>query len=161
MAALIRKYEQNDILEMCEIWNSIVDEGISFPQEHPLTEKTAQDFFGGQTFCAVAVDDGQIVGLYILHPNNVGRCGHISNASYAVKSGQRGKKIGEGLVLHSLDAARAAGFKILQFNAVVSTNYAAIYLYEKLGFIKLGTIKNGFRMKNGEYADINPLYITL
>ena len=99
--------------------------------------------------------------MYILHPNNVGRCGHISNASYAVGSNARGRGIGKALVIDSLKKAKDFGFGILQFNAVVSTNLAARRLYEKLGFVQLGTIPRGFLMKNGEYEDICPYYFDL
>ena len=99
-----------------------------------------------------------MLGLYILHPNNVGRCGHIANASYAVSSEARGKGIGRALVEDSLAQGRAAGFRVLQFNAVVATNVGARHLYEKLGFTQLGTIPDGFRMPDGTYADICPYY---
>ena len=101
---------------------------------------------------------GQIVGLYILHPNNVGRCGHICNASYAVNSACRGQHIGEKLVLDCLDNAKRLGFGVLQFNAVVETNIHARHLYERLGFVQLGTIPKGFRMKDGHYENICPYY---
>ncbi len=65
------------------------------------------------------------------------------------------------LVKDCLVQAKLHGFKILQFNAVVKTNTAARKLYEKLGFIQLGTIKQGFLMKGGSYEDICPYYITL
>ena len=42
-----------------------------------LDEESGKVFFAEQTYCAVADDNGKVVGLYILHPNNVGRCGHI------------------------------------------------------------------------------------
>ena len=60
----------------------------------------------------MAEDDGRIVGLYILHPNNVGRCGHICNASYAVKSKCRGQHIGEKLVSDCLLKAKDIGFRM-------------------------------------------------
>lgn len=157
----IREFRREDIPSMMNIWNGVVDEGTAFPQIELLTEQTAQDFFGVQTFAGVAVCDGQITGLYILHPNNVGRCGHISNASYAVKPVFRGKKIGGALVLHSMETAKAHGFRILQFNAVVAENKAALDLYAKLGFVQLGRIPGGFRLPTGEYTDIIPHYIKL
>lgn len=107
----------------------------------------------------MADDNGKILGLYILHPNNVGRCSHISNASFAVSSSARGKHIGEKLVLDCIKNARRLGFGILQFNAVVETNFAARRLYERLGFKQLGTIPNGFRMKDGHFENICPYYI--
>ena len=40
----------------------------------------------------------EIVGLYILHPNNIGRCGHICNANYTVKDTVRGQGVGKAIV---------------------------------------------------------------
>lgn len=156
----IRAYEEKDLPEMIKIWNEIVEEGIAFPQEELLTENSGQQFFAEQTYSAVAVDieSGIIYGLYILHPNNVGRCGHICNASYAVSSDSRGLHIGEKLVKDCLVQGKKHGFGILQFNAVVATNIHARHLYERLGFIQLGTIPEGFRMKDGHYEDICPYY---
>lgn len=143
---------------MINIWNEVVEDGIAFPQEEPLNEKSGAEFFKSQTYTGVADDGGKIVGLYILHPNNVGRCGHICNASYAVSSECRGRHIGEKLVLDCLEKAKAFSFSILQFNAVVESNVRARRLYERLGFKQLGTIPHGFRMKDGSFESICPYY---
>lgn len=160
---ILRKYEDKDIEQMIEIWNEVVEEGIAFPQEDCLNLDTGKAFFASQSYCAVAVEEetANVLGLYILHPNNIGRCAHISNASYAVLSASRGKHIGEKLVLDCIKQAKNIGFKVLQFNAVVATNLHARHLYERIGFKQLGTIPNGFRLKNGAYEDICPYYIEL
>ena len=157
----IRKYNENDIPQMNDIWNEVVEDGIAFPQEELLNGATGKALFSSQSFCGVAEEDGKIFGLYILHPNNVGRCGHICNASYAVSSSHRGKHIGEMLVTHCIETAKSLGFGILQFNAVVESNVHARHLYERLGFIQLGTIPKGFRMKDGHFENICPYYIEL
>ncbi len=154
----IREFKKEDISKMIYIWNEVVEEGIAFPQEDLLDEQSGLEFFAGQSFTGVAVEDGEIVGLYILHPNNVGRCGHICNASYAVNSSCRGKHIGEALVRDCLIKAKELGFRVLQFNAVVESNVHARHLYERLGFKQLGTIPGGFRMKDGHYENICPYY---
>ena len=77
--------------------------GGCVPQTDELDEDQAADFFSAQTRTAVADDDGRVVGLYILHPNNVGRCAHTANASYAVDSSVRGKGLGRALVQDALD----------------------------------------------------------
>ena len=154
----IREFKKEDISRMIYIWNEVVEEGIAFPQEDLLDEQSGLEFFAGQSFTGVAVEDGEIVGLYILHPNNVGRCGHICNASYAVNSSCRGKHIGEALVKDCLIKAKELGFRVLQFNAVVESNVHARHLYERLGFKQLGTIPGGFRMKDGHYENICPYY---
>ena len=157
---IIRKFEKKDLKEMTQIWNEVVLDGIAFPQIETLDEKSAEVFFSSQTVTCVAEDEEteEITGLYILHPNNVGRCGHISNASYAVKKSVRGRHIGEQLVSDSLKRAKENGFGILQFNAVVRTNASARHLYEKLGFVPLGVIPKGFLKKDGNYEDIVPYY---
>lgn len=161
MEIIIRKYEDSDIPAMVKIWNRVVEDASAFPQTEELSEEEARGFFSSQTFTAVAIGDNQVLGLYILHPNNIGRCGHIANASYAVDSNYRGYHIGEKLVRHSLDMGAAFGFSLLQFNAVVSTNLNAIKLYEKIGFHKVGIIPKGFLLGNGNYTDIIVYYIEL
>lgn len=160
-AVIVRGYAPEDIPEMVEIWNQVVEEGAAFPQEEPLTQASGTEFFAQQSWCGVAQLGERVVGMYILHPNNVGRCGHICNASYAVSRDYRDAHVGRTLVLDCMERGRALGFRILQFNAVVATNAPARHLYESLGFRPLGTIPGGFRMKNGEYEDIFPYYITL
>ena len=157
----IRQYQIKDSPEMIAVWNEVVEDGIAFPQEENLTEETGKAFFASQSYTGVAEDDGKIVGLYILHPNNIGRCGHICNASYAVSSTCRGQHIGEKLVLDCLKVAKDLGFRVLQFNAVVESNIHARHLYERLGFVQLGTIPGGFRMKDGHYENICPYYHVL
>lgn len=157
----IRRYQEADLPEMTAIWNEVVEDGIAFPQEECLTEEAGRAFFASQSHTGVAEENSRIVGLYILHPNNVGRCGHICNASYAVSSSCRGRHIGEKLVLDCMEAAKELGFRVLQFNAVVETNIHARHLYERLGFVQLGTIPGGFRMKDGHYENICPYYHVL
>ena len=163
MQAGIREYRESDNAQAIAIWNSVVEEGIAFPQEELLTPETGAAFFAEQSFTGVAchAESGEMLGLYILHPNNIGRCGHICNASYAVRRDMRGKHIGEALVRHCMAQGKAMGFGILQFNAVVSTNAAALRLYARLGFTQMGVIPGGFRMKNGNFADISPHYRVL
>ena len=163
MNITVRAYTEQDLPEMITIWNEVVAEGIAFPQEELLTEETGARFFAAQTYSAVAVDTetNRIYGLYILHPNNIGRCGHICNASYAVSAKCRGQHIGEKLVLDCMAQAKKRGFMILQFNAVVESNIHARHLYERIGFRQLGVIPKGFRMKDGHYENICPYYIEL
>ena len=73
----IRKYKSGDLPEMIAVWNEVVEGGVAFPQEETLDSVSGEKFFAAQTYCGVAEVDGKVLGLYILHPNNIGRCGHI------------------------------------------------------------------------------------
>ena len=163
MRIRVREYTKEDVEEAVKIWNQVVEDGVAFPQEENLTKESGDAFFKEQTYTGVAEngETGEIVGLYILHPNNVGRWGHICNASYAVRKDVRGAHIGEKLVLDCIKMAKEKGFRVLQFNAVVASNVHALHLYERIGFTKLGVIPGGFRMPDGHYEDIIPHYYVL
>lgn len=157
----MKEFEESQLPEMVEIWNDIIEEGVSFPGDQVLSEAEALEMFREQTSTVCAVLDGKVVGVYILHPNNFGRCSHIANASYAVRRDCRGEGIGRKMVTHCLENAKAKGFRGLQFNAVVATNQAAIHLYESLSFEKIGKIKSGYRLKDGSYEDIYVFFYDL
>ena len=102
MELQIRPYTADDIKAMVRIWNEVVEAGDAFPQVTPLTEQNADEFFSAQTVTMVADVNGIIFGMYILHPNGIGRCAHIANASFAVASASRGLGLGRGQNHHAL-----------------------------------------------------------
>lgn len=157
----VRPATPDDLGAMTAIWNEVVRDGVAFPQTDELDTCEGRCFFDAQTHCGVAVEEDEVAGLYILHPNNIGRCGHIANASYAVRSSARNRGVGRLLVLDSVAKAKEYGFQIMQFNAVVATNTRARHLYESLGFKQLGTIPAGFRLDDGSFVDICPYYLEL
>ena len=137
MSILVRKYCAEDIAQMCEIWNEVVDDGIAFPQDEALDANSGAKFFEAQTFCGIAEENGVILGMYIFHPNNVGRCGHISNASYAVGSNARGRGIGKRLMNKAKEVAAAQKRRaVILETQSCNTNAVGFYLHE--GFVLIG-----------------------
>jgi ribosomal protein S18 acetylase RimI-like enzyme len=160
MDIVIKKYTEEDAPEAVRIWNQVVEDGVAFPQTETLNLVSGNAFFTSQ-YTAMAFADGKAVGLYILHPNNIGRVGHIANGSFAVDRDVRGLHIGEKLVNDCLREAKEEGYRILQFNAVVASNTHAFHLYQRLGFVDLGIIPGGFLNKDNVYEDIHVMYRTL
>lgn len=158
MTITIEQYSSGYRDAAMTVWNQVVSDAVAFPQTDLLTEDDADSFFRSQSFTGIAVDGDTVVGLYILHPNNIGRCGHIANCSYAVARDARGRHIGEMLVNHSILMAKEKNFRLIQFNAVVASNVHAIHLYERCGFRRIGTVPEGFRMDDGSYSDIILFY---
>ena len=158
----IRGCGPEDLDAVRAIWNEVIEEGCFFAEEDPLSEQEAARLFAGQTRTAVAeAADGTIVGAYILHPNFPGRLSGVANASFAVRKSCRGRRIGEKLVLDCIEQARRAGFRILQFNAVLENNLRARRLYERLGFRQIGTVPKAFLTKSGNRENICPYYYEL
>jgi GNAT superfamily N-acetyltransferase len=56
----------------------------------------------------------------------------------------RGRGVGRLLGQTALDWARSAGFRAMQFNAVVETNTTAVALWRSLGFDIVGTVPEAF-----------------
>lgn len=138
-------YEEKYLKDAAAICNEVVEEQNSFPQNVPFTETEADEFFKSQTRTACLFDGDKMIGIYILYPNNAGNCGHIANCSYGLTKSARGNGLGRLLVEDSITEGQKAGFRVIQFNAVVSTNYAAIKLYQRLGFKILATVPGGYK----------------
>ncbi|AQR61973.1 GNAT family N-acetyltransferase [Brevundimonas sp. LM2] len=92
----------------------------------------------------VAVDGEQVLGTAKITPNQMGPGAHVANASCMVDADARGRGLGRLLGQTVLDRARDAGFRAMQFNAVVETNVAAVTLWASLGFDILATVPEAF-----------------
>lgn len=103
-------------------------------------------------------ENNEILGSYYIKPNGVGPSSHICNCGYMVSAESRGRGIARKLCEHSQQVARDSGFKAMQFNAVVSTNEAAIALWKKLGFSIIGTIPEAYLHKQLGYVDSYIMY---
>lgn len=98
-------YRKADILEMMDIWNDILEDGVAFPGTELYDLERFEAMLGEQTAATCLAVDGRLAGYYILHPNNIGHCGHVANASYAMKKEFRGRGLGKHLVSRSLEEA--------------------------------------------------------
>ena len=161
LARIEKKYEADCL----SIFNEIVDEGLSFPMDTPFTYEDFRKKFPPHEIVWCAVDENErVMGFFHIHPNNVGRCSHIANCGFGVAIESRGKGIGRMLVAKSIEVAREEGYHGMQFNTVVSTNEAAIALYQSFGFEIIATIPGGFRqgsLETPRFVDMYIMYLKL
>lgn len=101
----------------------------------------------------VAERDGAVLGTYFLMANQHGNGAHVANCGYITAPAGRGQGIARAMCEHSLERARQRGFRAMQFNHVVSTNTAAVGLWQKLGFAIVGTLPGAFRHPTHGYVD--------
>jgi ribosomal protein S18 acetylase RimI-like enzyme len=102
-----------------------------------------------------------ILGTYILRPNQSGGGSHVANAGFMVSASARGQGLGRAMAEHCLSEARRLGFRAMQFNYVISTNTAAIHLWQNLGFEIVGTLPDAFRHPEKGYVDVYVMYRSL
>jgi len=106
---------------------------------------------GNQVF--VAEEDGIICGSYFLRANQKGGGAHVSNCGYATASWAVGRGVARRMCEHSIEQARAMGFKAMQFNFVISSNEAAVHLWQKCGFVILARLPEAFQHPRLGFVD--------
>ena len=93
----------------------------------------------------VAADgDGRVLGTAKMGPNHMGPGSHVATASFMVAADARGRGVGRALGEAVIARARAAGYRAMQFNAVVEANRSAVRLWRALGFEIIGTAPEAF-----------------
>lgn len=92
----------------------------------------------------VAEQDGAVLGTYVLRPNQAGGGRHVANCAYMTSAHAMGRGVARRMCEHSLDHARALGYKAMQFNFVVGTNERAVRLWQSLGFEIVGRLPGAF-----------------
>ena len=144
---IIREATDEDWLRIWPFFARIVDAGETYAYPPDLTVATGRAWWmeqpPGQTLVAVD-EDGTVLGSAKLGPNRPGRGAHVATASFMVDPEHGGRGVGRALGLHVLDLARAAGYRSMQFNAVVETNASAVALWRSLGFEILATVPEAF-----------------
>lgn len=147
-------FHQEDESPLYDIFREVVDSGTEFPYESSSVQEFYRQFFapGSQVYVCRSLN-GEVVGGFYLKANFSGRCNHIANAAYMIKSSHRGQGIGSLLVQASLLIAKNWGFQAMQFNMVLSQNKIAVNLYQKLGFAIVGTIPHAIRNPEGSYQN--------
>ncbi|RBQ10524.1 GNAT family N-acetyltransferase [Micromonospora sp. LHW51205] len=142
------------------IWpflREIVAAGETYTWPPDVTQEQARRLWmpgpPARTVVAVA-PDGTVLGSAKLAPNQGGPGDHVANASFMVAPAAAGHGVGRALAGHVLAAARADGYRAMQFNAVVATNTRAVALWRSLGFAVIGRVPEGFRHPTRGYVDL-------
>ncbi len=92
----------------------------------------------------LAEADQHPLGTYMLRANQPGGGSHVANAGYVVAQHAAGRGVARAMCAHSLDEARARGFRAMQFNIVVSTNTRAVAAWTAMGFTTVGRLPDAF-----------------
>ena len=152
----IREAEADDWPLIWPFFRDIVAAGETFTYDRDITEQRGRELWmltaPGKT--VVAADGGAILGTAKMNPNQGGPGSHVASASFMVDPRHAGRGIGRALGEYACTWARDAGYRSMQFNAVVATNTRAVGLWRSLGFAVIGTAPEAFRHPEHGYVDL-------
>ena len=123
----------------------VIRAGETYALPRDMSQSDALAYWLGpdrETF--VAEIDGHILGTYYLRANQLGGGDHVANCGYVTAGHATGRGIARQMCEHSLDQARARGFRAMQFNFVVASNERAVRLWQRLGFAIVGRVPEAF-----------------
>ena len=141
----IRAATPDDNTAIWSVLEPVIRAGETFALPRDMTREDALAYWfapGHDVF--VAEDGGAIVGTYYLHANQRGGGGHVANCGYVTSQRATGRGIARAMCGHSLEHARARGFRAMQYNIVVSTNERAVRLWQAMGFAIVGRLPGAF-----------------
>ena len=137
---------RSDWVGIWPVFQAVVTSGDTYPYPPDTSEEEAKAIWMAPSHTVlVATLHGEIVGIAYYRPNMMGLGDHIANAGWMIHPDRQGQGIGRRFAEYVLQEAREAGFRGMQFNAVVATNTGAIALWESLGFDVVGTVPDAFR----------------
>lgn len=145
MTFSIRKAEPRDAAGIWAILAPVLEAGDSYALPRDMGRETALAYWLAPEKSTFVVEmEGRIAGTYYLRANQAGGGAHVANCGYATAAYAQGQGLARAMCAHSLGVARAAGFRAMQFNLVVSTNTRAVRLWQDLGFAIVGTLPQAF-----------------
>jgi len=156
---LIRPATAADKNAIWTIMEPILRAGETYTLPHDMDKASALAYwFSGEREVFVAEDNGSIVGTYSLQANQKGGGSHVANCGYMTAVTAAGRGVGRAMCAHSLDRARARGFRSMQYNFVISTNERAVRLWQSFGFEIAGRLPRAFEHPTRGYVDAYIMY---
>jgi len=158
---IIRGYEPGDWPDVWAVLEPVFRAGETYAVPRDISSEEARLMWTSapkRVFVAVDATDARVLGTYFLRPNAEGPGAHMCNCGYVVASHARGKGVASLMCEHSQAEAISGGFRAMQFNLVVTTNVAAVRLWQALGFTIVGTIPGAFKHPSLGFVDAHVMH---
>ncbi|APW72072.1 MULTISPECIES: GNAT family N-acetyltransferase [Sphingopyxis] len=158
----IRSATPADAAAIWAIIGPTIRAGDTYALDRDMGEEQALAYwFGADKEVFVAEVEGAVLGTYYLRANQAGGGAHVCNCGYMTAAAATGRGIARAMCDHSVERARARGFRAMQFNFVVSSNDRAVRLWQRLGFEVVGRLPGAFDHPAHGFVDALVLYRTL
>ncbi len=142
---LIRLAEDTDRAAIWRILEPTIRAGETYPCPRDMSREAAFAYwFGPAHTVFVAKDAGEILGSYYLKANSMAGAAHVANCGYMTGPWAWGRGVARAMCLDSFTQAKARGYRAMQFNLVISTNAAAVHLWQSCGMEIVGKLAGAF-----------------
>ncbi|HYH61610.1 MAG TPA: GNAT family N-acetyltransferase [Solirubrobacterales bacterium] len=160
---VIREATADDWPALWHIIRPIIEAGETYALDPAMDEEGARRYWllGEGVRTTVAELDGEIAGTANGYANRQGNGSHVASGSFMVDADKSGKGVGRALGEDLIAWAREAGFRSIQFNAVVETNAPAVALWKSLGFEIVGTVPGAFEHPSEGFVGLHIMYLEL
>lgn len=156
---LIRPAGNEDTTAIWAIMQPIIRAGETYTLPRDMNKESALAYWlSAEHEVFVAEENGEILGTYFLQANQKGGGAHVANCGYMTALSATGRGVARAMCAHSLDRARARGFRAMQFNFVISTNERAVRLWQSFGFAIVGRLPGAFHHPTLGYVDAFIMY---
>ncbi|HET6524788.1 N-acetyltransferase [Sphingopyxis sp.] len=159
---IVRPATQADAAAVWAILEPVIRAGETYTLDRAMSRDDALAYwFGADNEVFVAEADGAILGTSYLRANQAGGGAHVCNAGYMTGAAATGRGVARAMCMHSIERAKARGFRAMQFNFVVSSNVRAIGLWQSLGFAVVGRLPGAFAHPTESFVDALVMFRTL
>jgi GNAT superfamily N-acetyltransferase len=151
---IIRPFRPSDAPALWQVIGPAIHAGETYALPRDMGEEEAIAWWsGGDHQAHIYERAGEVLGSYFIRPNQLGGGGHVVNAGYATRPDARGQGIARAMCEHSQGLAVESGFRLMQFNFVISSNVGAVTLWQRCGFEIVGTVPEAFEHPRLGYVD--------
>jgi ribosomal protein S18 acetylase RimI-like enzyme len=157
----IREADASDDDAIWRVLEPMIRAGETYPLPRDMTKPAALAYWRAPAHEVFVAEDGEIVGTYYLRANNLGGGAHVANCGYVVAEAASGRSVARAMCAHSLDRARARGFRAMQFNFVIGSNERAVRLWQACGFAIVGRLPGAFAHPRLGLVDALVMFRTL
>lgn len=141
---IIRPATSEDWPGIWAILEPVFRAGTTYAIARDITEAQARTYWLDTPAACYVAEDKEVLGTFYIRTNAQGGGAHVCNCGYVTAEAARGRGIAEAMCLHSQDAARALGYKAMQFNMVLASNVGAVRLWDRLGYETVGKLPKVF-----------------
>ena len=150
--------EELDFRSLFEIFDEIVAEGQTYPQDRMDEQSFRQYFLSHNCFVFRLSANNQTIGGFYIKPNFPGRSSHLANCGMAIKLEYRGRGLGQVMMERIVRMAKVIGYEAIYNNLVFVTNPASVKVCKDHGFVEVGRLPRAGNLKGYGYTDALQLY---